>query len=414
MQGGQTITYNETFVHACARSKMKTPRNIWALGWVSFFTDLATAVIKPLIPIYVVLVLNQGMDKLGYILAITTFVSYLLRWVGGWLSDKFQVTKPLLILGYGLSMIMKPLMAFATSWQSVAFFSASERLGKAIRSAPKDVLISASAPTSRQGRAFGVHKTLDIAGETLGGIVAFLLLSWLGQSAGEIQTIFALTVFPGLVGVLILIFFVEDKLKKPSSPKQPTTPLEENATFDHGLWSWFWIYFLTMFFMINESFMLVRGHEVGIATFWLPLLMVSSGLTQTLISYRIGKRLDARGTRLLMLISIGSACLATSLLLSTSPYLMVLSFIFQGVFMVSGLNALRTRIGQTRQAKGKAYGVFYLGTAIAMASGNLVIGQLWEHLGNHQALTFSLLGLLILFSVSLLNPKLLSENGAHN
>lgn len=398
---------------------MQTPRNIWALGWVSFFTDLATAIIKPLIPIYVVLVLNQGMDKLGYILAITTFISYLLRWFGGWLSDKFQVTKPLLIAGYGLSMIMKPLMAFATTWQSVAFFSATERLGKAIRSAPKDVLISASAQSSHQGRAFGVHKTLDIAGETLGGVVAFLLLSWLGQSAGHIQTIFALTIFPGLVGLLILIFFVEDRLKNHSKATQKSTTdftatLAEKATFDKGLWGWFWIYFLTMFFMINESFMLVRGHEVGIATFWLPLLMVSSGLTQTLISYSVGKHLDAKGTRLLMLISIGSACLSTLLLLSYTPYLTVIAFMLQGVFMVTGLNALRTRIGQTHHAKGKAYGIFYLGTAVAMAIGNLVVGQIWEHLGNHQALQFSLIGLLILFSISLLKPNLLPENGMND
>ncbi|HHT00507.1 MAG TPA: hypothetical protein ENK73_06600 [Thiomicrospira sp.] len=109
--------------------------NIWALGWVSFFTDLATAMIKPLIPIYVVLVLNQGMGKLGYVLAITGFVSYLLRWVGGYLSDRYHVTKLLLVIGYGLSAVMKPLFAFTAIWTSVAAVSATERLGKAIRSA---------------------------------------------------------------------------------------------------------------------------------------------------------------------------------------------------------------------------------------------------------------------------------------
>lgn len=141
---------------------LKVSPNIFALGWVSFFTDMASAMVKPLIPIYVVIVLNQGMDKLGYVLAITTLVSYLLRWVGGYLSDKFQITKPLLLIGYSLSAITKPLLAYTSSWVSVAAISATERLGKAIRSAPKDMLISASAQQQNQGKAFGLHKTLDI------------------------------------------------------------------------------------------------------------------------------------------------------------------------------------------------------------------------------------------------------------
>ena len=89
---------------------------------------MASAMIKPLIPIYVVLVLNQGMDKLGYVLAITTFVFYLLRWIGGYLSDKFQVTKPLLLIGYSLSAVMKPLLNLTTSWTGVAAISATEGL----------------------------------------------------------------------------------------------------------------------------------------------------------------------------------------------------------------------------------------------------------------------------------------------
>jgi MFS family permease len=393
---------------------MLAPRNIWALGWVSFFTDLATAITKPLIPIYVVLILNEGVDKLGYILAITTFVSYLFRWFGGWLSDKLQVTKPLLIVGYGLSMIMKPLMAFAVSWQSIAFYSATERLGKAIRSAPKDVLISASAQSSHQGRAFGVHKTLDIAGETLGGVVVFVLLILLGQSAEPIQMIFMSTLLPGAIAVLILIVFVQDKVKSEYMKPRPAASNDDipQKQFDQGLWGWFFIYFFAVFFMLNDAFMLLQGHDKGVATFWLPLLMVTSGLTQTLISYAVGKKLDASGARTLMLVSLLSGIVSTALLFSEHPTGIFVAFVFQGIFMVTGLNALRTRIGQTKHAKGKAYGVFYLGTAIATALGNLIIGQLWEHLGNHQALIFSLTGLVILLVVSVLKPKLLVENGA--
>lgn len=392
----------------------KASRNIWALGWVSFFTDLATAMIKPLIPIYVVLVLNQGMDKLGYVLAITTLVSYLFRWLGGWLSDRLQVTKPLLLAGYGLSAILKPLFAFTTSWVGVAAISATERLGKAIRSAPKDVLISASAEQHSQGRAFGIHKTLDIAGETVGGLIAFVLLSWLGQSPEWIRFIFEITIIPGVIGVLILIFFVKERLNTPVKDTVDESDSEalkkQNRfgnqsvpqVFDVTLWAWFGVYFLAVFFMLNDAFMVMRGSEIGIATQWLPLLLVVSALTQTLISYRVGKRLDSHGAKLLLVVSLWAGVLSVALLFSQNTVAIVIAFVLQGIFMVSGLNALRARIGQTAYGKGKAYGVFYLGTAVAMALGNLIVGQLWEYANVSYALMFSLIGLLLLlFAVSI-------------
>lgn len=397
---------------------LKVSPNIFALGWVSFFTDMASAMVKPLIPIYVVIVLNQGMDKLGYVLAITTLVSYLLRWVGGYLSDKFQITKPLLLIGYSLSAITKPLLAYTSSWVSVAAISATERLGKAIRSAPKDMLISASAQQQNQGKAFGLHKTLDIAGETIGGIIAFLLLSWLGQSADLIRTMFELTIIPGIISVLILIFFVKDTVKHShtKSTKAPHhSPSNESwSHFDPSLWSWFTVYFLAVFFMLNDAFMVMRGSEIGIGTHWLPLLMVVSALTQTLISYRIGKRLDSQGAQWLLRLSLWAGVLSTLLLFFHSPTAIILAFIFQGIFVVGGFNALRSRIGQTTQNKGKAYGLFYLGTAMAMALGNLLIGLLWEQVSVYAVLSLSAIGLIGLLVVVTGTKGWLANSSVHN
>ncbi len=397
---------------------LKVSPNIFALGWVSFFTDMASAMVKPLIPIYVVIVLNQGMDKLGYVLAITTLVSYLLRWVGGYLSDKFQITKPLLLIGYSLSAITKPLLAYTSSWVSVAAISATERLGKAIRSAPKDMLISASAQQQNQGKAFGLHKTLDIAGETIGGIIAFLLLSWLGQSADLIRTMFELTIIPGIISVLILIFFVKDTVKHShtKSTKAPHhSPSNESwSHFDPSLWSWFTVYFLAVFFMLNDAFMVMRGSEIGIGTHWLPLLMVVSALTQTLISYRIGKRLDSQGAQWLLRLSLWAGVLSILLLFFHSPTAIILAFIFQGIFVVGGFNALRSRIGQTTQNKGKAYGLFYLGTAMAMALGNLLIGLLWEQVSVYAVLSLSAIGLIGLLVVVTGTKGWLANSSVHN
>ena len=388
---------------------MGTPRNIWALGWVSFFTDLATAMSRPLIPIYVVLALKEGTDKLGLILAVTTVVSYALRWVGGYLSDRLAANKGLLVVGYGLSAIMKPLMSLATGWQTVAFFSAAERLGKAIRSAPKDALISASAQKKAQGRAFGVHKTLDIAGETLGGLIAFALLYSLGHAAGPIRQIFALTLIPGVLGVLVLLLFVAD-VKRPA-PAAPRGGAPERREPEQGLFGWYAVYFAALFFMMNEALMLVRGSEVGIATDWLPLFVVGSGLTQTVTSYPLGRWVDRHGARWPLLGAVLAGTLSMLCLMQSHAALVAAAFLLQGVFTVAGLNAIRARIGQGRQQKGKAYGALYLGTAGATALGNLLLSQLWERVGSHAAIWLSAGGLLVPLLIALWPGVLASGKG---
>jgi MFS family permease len=121
-------------------------KNVVVLGWVSFFTDLASAMINPILPIYVVYILENGVDKLGIIVAISTFISYFLRFFSGYLSDRYGLVKPLVVSGYLISAISKPLLYFSQTWQTVAVLRGTERLGKAARSAPKDVLIGFYSP----------------------------------------------------------------------------------------------------------------------------------------------------------------------------------------------------------------------------------------------------------------------------
>ena len=163
-------------------------KNILYLGLVSFFTDFATAMINPILPIFVVYYLHASVEKLGYIVAIATFVSYIFRIASGYVSDRFAIVKPIVVAGYALSALSKPLLGFAHTWQSVAALRALERLGKAVRSAPKDALISAYA--TRVGRGFGLHKTLDIAGELGGSLLLFFVLHHISQSEETIRLLF--------------------------------------------------------------------------------------------------------------------------------------------------------------------------------------------------------------------------------
>lgn len=377
-----------------------TSRNIWALGWVSFFTDMAIAMIKPIIPIYVVYVLHQGMDKLGYVLAITTFVSYGLRWFGGWVSDHFQITKPLLLVGYGLSTVMNPLFGLAQTWVGIAVVSSLERLGKAIRSAPKDVLIAASSSHEHQGRSFGVHKTLDIAGETMGGLIAFVLLSWLGSSAQWIQQIFYWSLIPGLVAMVVLIFFVEDKVKQNRQAKVDT-----GLPISTTLWIMLALYFLSAFFMISDSFMLIRAHDISIDIAWLPLLVMFAGLIQVFISFIIGQQLDRHHFSNMILLGMLAAVASLALLMTSSTIAIIMAFMLQGIFNITLLNSLRVKIAKSQANKGKTFGIFYAGTAMTTALGAVMTGWLWENYDAHVALTIALTGMISVLIVSMIFQK---------
>ncbi len=360
---------------------MSRNKNIWMLGWVSFFTDMATAMIKPMIPIYVVVVLQQGVDKLGIVVAVTTFVSFFLRWLGGWLSDSYGRSKPFLVLGYGLSGLMKPLMGVAGSWQVVAGLSATERLGKALRAAPKDKLISASSQQKKQGRAFGIHKTLDISGEALGALVAFLMLFMLGQDQYWLRQVFFWTIAPTLAGMLVLIFLVQDKPDQVAAHDASTDNPVAAEALSLRLKLKLALFFVASFLMVNESFMLIRAHEVHITLAFLPLLAMAGSLTQAFLSYTLGKAADDTGDGAVLFWGVAAGLISLVLLAFGQTYLVAAGFVFQGVFMVATMNALRMRLGQFKQSKGNKYGWFYAINAIVTAAGALITGWLWQAIG---------------------------------
>ena len=378
--------YNKADMDTNPGGQMQSTKNIWLMGWVSFFTDLATAMIKPVIPVYVVLILHQGVDKLGIVVAISTFISFALRWLGGWLSDYYGRSKPFLIAGYGLSSLTKPLIGLAPSWQIVALLSGTERLGKAIRSASKDKLISLSSDAKKQGRAFGLHKTLDISGEVLGALVAFMILHWFGKTEYWIREIFYWTALPSLLSMFLLVFFVKD-IKSDRQVIEQTESDIMASGFTPRLKLKLTLFFSASFLMVSESFMLIRAHEAGILVSFLPLLLVAGTLSQALLSYLSGRSADENGDERVLLAGVFSGLVSLLLLASGQHDLVAMSFIFQGIFMVTTLNAVRMRLGKFQHAKGKVYGWFYAVNAVVSASAALLTGWLWEILGGTETLT---------------------------
>jgi nitrate/nitrite transporter NarK len=242
-------------------------KNIIALGWVSFFTDMASSMTSILLPIFVVYVLHEGIDKLGIILATITFISYLFRIIFGYLSDKYKIVKPFVVSGYIISAITQPLLYFSSTFYSIVFLGGTERMGKAIRSASKDSLISYYAKDKSHGKTFGFHKMMDIAGELSGSLIIFGVFSLLTQDENIIRDIFAWTIIPGIIASVIIIFFVQDSPKK-----QKNNDIVINKK-DYRLFPLIFIYSMFLFFIISEKFLIVFAKENHFVISDIPLLI---------------------------------------------------------------------------------------------------------------------------------------------
>ncbi len=371
-------------------------KNIYYLGLVSFFTDFASAMITPVLPIFIVYILNDGVDKLGVVIASATFVSYIFRILFGYLSDRFQIRKPFLIVGYLISAISKPLLAFSSTYQSVALLRSVERMGKAVRSASKDSLISIYTKKNESGRTFGFHKMMDIAGELFGAIVVFGIFYFYGTDEDILRNIFLLTLIPGIIGVLIVSFFVHDDTIKSKDKKYK---FEKD---DFRLFPTLFIYFCFIFFMMGDSFFIIVAREAGYLISFIPLFIIVFTLTQTLTSYYFGVMSDKKGSQNVLrfaylsgIVSIIAICLG----------FIWIGFIFLGIFTVASLNAIRSYISVNAINKASMYGIFYGGIAIFSSLGALSFGYIWQNFGQSDALIFSLVGIIIIFIVLLFKER---------
>lgn len=363
-------------------------RNVVMLGWVSFFTDMASAMINPILPIFVVTVLHEGVDKLGVVVAVATFVSYVLRLLSGYISDRYGIVKPLVVGGYALSALSKPLIGLSEGYRSVAALKALERLGKGLRSAPKDAMIAHYSDKNASGRTFGFHKTLDIAGELSGTLILFGLLWWLGQSESVIRSIFYATLLPGLVALFLVALFVKDIPKKKRMAKEKF----RLTARDRKTVRFLFFYFFYLLFMFNEAFFTMQAKTIGIATMVVPLLFVVSTGTQTLTSYLFGLWIDRVGVRKVLLLAYLCGTASVASLYLEIPAATWAGYAFLGLFTVASLNANRSLIAKESDNRGSVYGIFYAGVAVFGAAGALISGWLWHSFGMEAALGYAMAG----------------------
>src|SRR5438045_2665626 len=179
--------------------RSKLGRNVIGLGAVSLFTDVSTEMIYPLLPIFLAGVLGANASFIGAIEGAAETTASLLKLVSGWWSDRVQRRKPLIVFGYGIASMVRPLVAIAHSAMQVLFIRVADRVGKGLRNAPRDALIADSVDPSIRGKAFGFHRAADNAGGVLGPLIAFAVLAW---HWADLRTVFLLAAIPGAIAVI--------------------------------------------------------------------------------------------------------------------------------------------------------------------------------------------------------------------
>ena len=256
-------------------------RNVTALGLVSFFTDFSTEMVLGVLPLFIISSLGASRAILGTIEGSSELTSYAFRIVSGSLSDKIGRRKIFIIAGYGLSTITKPFFAASSNWIDAFVVRFGDRLGKGLRTAPRDALIADSVQESRAGRAFGLHRAIDQIGAIIGPVVTFALLQFI-----DIRAIFLISLIPGTIAVLILVLFVKEVALKRSTLGR-TAMLSNIGHVIRDNRPFVLLLIITVIFGIgafNFSFILLRASDLGITDSLIPLVYAVINIAHTAIS----------------------------------------------------------------------------------------------------------------------------------
>jgi MFS family permease len=407
--------------HASGRSTA-IPRPVWFLGWTSLFTDAATEMIYPLLPIYLSRVLGAGAASLGIIEGIAEGINSILKVASGWWSDRSGRRRPIVILGYSLSSAARPLIAVAGSWVHVLLIRALDRTGKGIRGAPRDAMLAQFADASSRGRVFGFHRAMDHAGAIVGPLIATAFLFFL---PGEYRLLFALTAIPGAiaVGMLFLVREPDTSTRSGARPDGRATgsagPEDARSLNPSRLPARLWLVLgvILVFSLGNsaDAFLLLRLTDALGAATYVPLLwgllhVVKASLSTWGggLSDRIGrKRVIVIGWAVYALVYVGFAT-------ASSAIGFISWFLLYGVYFALAEGAEKALVADLTPAgrQGTAFGYYNAALGLGTLAASVVFGFVYERVSPSAAFTMGASLAVIATVLLAMTPTRPSAHGA--
>ena len=359
-------------------TQFNLPRPVWLLGWVSFFTDTASEMIYPLMPLFLTRVLGAGAMSLGVIEGVAEAANSVLKIWSGRMADKTGAPKRLVIAGYGLSSVMRPFLGAVTNWIHVLALRFIDRLGKGIRGAPRDAMLAVFATADNRGRVYGFHRAMDHAGAVVGPLAASAFLFFY---PGAYRTLFALTIIPGIVVMLILFRVPEARRQPASTPDtQLITSKSSLARLPGRLYRALTIIFIFSLGNASDAFLLLRMGDLGVAAFWIPLLWSAIHVVKSVSSVVGGALSDRFGRRTLIALGwLVYALVYGAFGAFENIAVVVAAFLTYGLYfgLTEGVEKAWVADLAPAEMRGTAFGIYNAVLGFGSLAASLLFGAIW-------------------------------------
>jgi MFS family permease len=362
-------------------TRPKIPRTVWALGLVSLFMDLSSEIVHGLLPLFLTVGLGASVATVGLIDGISEATTSISKLFSGWLSDRIGRRKPLILLGYGLAALTKPLFPLAGSAAVVLGARFADRIGKGLRGAPRDALIADVTPPQIRGRAFGLRQAMDTAGGFAGPLLAVGLMY---ACANDIRTVFWFAVIPAAICVLCVLVGVEDAPRPAAEAPAPPIRFRDVGALGRPFWGVVAIGTVFTLARFSEAFLILRAADQGLPLALAPLVLVAMSLVYGLGAYPAGVLADEGRQRALLGWGL-AALIAADLVLAWGRGLFA---VFAGIALwgahmalTQGLLGKLVADAAPERLRGSAFGLFNLAAGVAMLLASLLAGILWDAAG---------------------------------
>ena len=359
------------------------PRTVWALGLVSMFMDISSEIIHSLLPVFLVTGLGASVALVGLIEGASEATASITKVFSGWISDRLGRRKLLVLIGYGMAALTKPIFPLAITPFEVFGARFADRIGKGIRGAPRDALVADVTPPENRGAAFGLRQSLDTVGAFVGPLMAMALMVVL---SGNMRGVFAWAVVPAGIAVLLVIFGVEEP-KGAAAFKTSPAPnrLADVAAMGRPYWGVVALAGVFTLARFSEAFLILRAQAVGLPIALVPLVLVVMNIVYAMVAAPVGSLSDRIGRRGLLVAGLAVLIAADAVLAFSGTVVGVLGGVaLWGLHLglTQGLLATLVANTATPALRATAFGVFNLATGLSLLAASAIAGLLWSLMGS--------------------------------
>ena len=374
----------------------RLPRNVLVLSLISLLNDASSEIIYPLLPLFLTTTLGASPKVIGLIEGAAESVSSLLKPFSGYFSDKLGRRKGLVVFGYTIANVVRPFLGFASNWYQVLAIRVTDRVGKGVRTAPRDAMIADGVSVKERGLAFGFHRAMDHAGAVIGPLIGFVLILWIAgdrnsPSASDYTNVFLLASIPALAAVIVVAVALRESLPKTGS-SGPRLPRFSLQGLDRNLKRFLLVVALFTLSNSTDAFLLLRARQAGVLESNIPLLWAALHATKVLSSVIGGDLSDRIGRKTLIVSgwSLYAAVYFGFAFVSTTGIAWLL-FLIYGVYFGLAEGAEKALVADLvlPEQRGTAFGLYNLAFGITVLPASLLMGAIWDWRGPQTAFIVS-------------------------